>query len=313
MSLPSLPLDDRHVEARVAEAHLTIAELLARAGRPLFSYEFFPPKDEAAQQQLWQAIAHLEPLGPDFVSVTYGATGSTRDRTFATTQHIVDDTSLRTMGHLTCVSQTRAELVGAIEAYGRIGVNHILAVRGDPPGGPTAPWVSHPDGIDTATELVALVKQTGDFCVGVGAFPDAHPEHGDLARDVEVLLAKEAAGAEFAITQLFFDPERYFGLVERHRAAGGTMPIIPGIMPITNVSQIERFAELSGAEVPAHIVTRLRAVADDPGQVRRLGTLVATDLAEALLKGGAPGLHFFTQNRSVATRAILATLLERRG
>lgn len=300
------------LEHQVAEAHLTIAELLQRARRPLFSFEFFPPKDAAAQAQLWQAIDHLEPLGPDFISVTYGANGSTRDRTFATTQHIVDDTSLRTVGHLTCVSQTRAELVAAIEAYAALGVNHILAIRGDPPGGPRAPWQTHPDGLANATELVRLVKETGEFCVGVGAFPDAHPEHRDFNRDVNVLLAKQDAGAEFAITQLFFDVERYVQLVDRLRKAGSTLPVIAGIMPITNVRQIVRFAELSGAEVPSRIADQLNSIADDPAAVRALGTVLATELSLQLLDAGAPGLHFYTQNRSAATREILASLLERR-
>lgn len=288
----------------------TIAEMLRTPDGATMSFEFFPPRDDAGVAQLREAIRALEPLRPDFVSITYGATGSTRDRTFEATRFIRTETEARTMGHLTCVSQSVDDVRGAVDAYAALGVTHILAVRGDPPGGPTAPWVRHPRGLDNATELVRLVKSMGDFCVGVAAFPDAHPEHHDLDLDARILADKEQAGAEFAITQLFFDADAYFRLVERVRGLGCRLPIVAGIMPVTNVAQIERFATLSGAALPADLVARLHAVAADPAAVRAVGLDVARDLCERLLAGGAPGLHFFTQNRSRATAEILAKLRE---
>jgi methylenetetrahydrofolate reductase (NADPH) len=181
----------------------------------------------------------------------------------------------------------------------------VLAIRGDMPGGPTEPWVRHPDGLANATELVQLVKETGDFCVGVGAFPDPHPQAKDPALDARLLAEKAEAGAEFAITQLFFRPESYLSLVERVRALGCDIPIVPGIMPITQISQVQRFAEFSGAALPDEVVARLTAVADDPKAVRQVGVEIATELSLAVLDQGAPGLHFYTQNRSLATRSIL--------
>ena len=272
------------------------------------SFEFFPPKSEAGVEQLRRAVADLEPLRPDFVSVTYGANGSGRERTMEATRLISTQTVVTTMGHLTCVGQTADELRGVLATYANMGVRHILAVRGDPEGGPTAEWHTHPGGLANATELVRLIKKEGDFCVGVGAFPDTHPEHHDAALDARILLGKQEAGAEFAITQLFFRAQAYFGLVERVRAIGCTLPIIAGIMPVTNVSQIERFATLSGAELPGDIVRRLRRVEDDPAAVREVGLEVAVELCEELLEGGAPGLHFCTQNRSRATVEIVDTL-----
>lgn len=272
------------------------------------SFEFFPPKEDAGIAQLLDAITGLDPLRPDFVSVTYGANGSTRARTIEATRLIRSRTSAIAMGHLTCVSQSVGELEGAIGAYADAGIGHILAVRGDPPGGPSVPWQRHPDGLDHATELVRLVKASGDFCVGVGAFPDGHPERFDFDLDARVLAEKEQAGADFAITQLFFDADAYFRLVDRVRALGCQLPIVAGIMPVTVVSQIERFAALSGADLPAPIVARLHAVADDPASVRRVGLEIAVGLCDRLLAGGAPGLHFFTQNRSRATAEILAQL-----
>jgi methylenetetrahydrofolate reductase (NADPH) len=274
------------------------------------SFEFFPPKDDAGTAQLVETIAGLDPLRPDFVSVTYGASGSTRARTIDATRLIRARTDALTMAHLTCASQSVAEITSAIEAYDEAGVTHVLAVRGDPAGGPTAPWVRHPEGLDNATDLVKLIKASGDFRVGVAAFPDGHPENHDFNLDARILAEKEQAGAEFAITQLFFDADAYFRLVERVRRLGCELPIIAGIMPVTNVSQIERFAGFSGADLPAQLVSSLHAVADDPAAVRAVGLEVATDLCDRLLAGGAPGLQFFTQNRSRATAEILARLRE---
>ena len=294
----------------------TIAELLATSTRPLFSFELFPPKDEGQSRQLWQTVRELESLGADFVSVTYGASGSTRERTIAATEAIALHTTLRTVAHLTCASQSREQLRRVIGSYAAAGVRHVLAIRGDMPGGPREPWVRHPEGLDNATELVALIRELGDFCVGVGAFPDPHPSSLDAELDARILVDKARAGASYAITQLFFRPEDYFALVHRVRALGCDLPIIPGIMPITNVRQVTRFAELSGAALPATVVERVESVAGDDDAVRRAGIEIGTELSEALLDGGAPGLHFYTQNRSRATREIYANLhgrLPRRG
>jgi methylenetetrahydrofolate reductase (NADPH) len=295
----------------------TVAELLATSSRPLFSFELFPPRDEAGSRQLWQTVRELESLGADFVSVTYGASGSTRERTIGATEAIALHTTLRTVAHLTCASQSRDQLRRVIGSYAAAGVRHVLAIRGDMPGGPREPWVRHPEGLANATELVGLVRELGDFCVGVAAFPDPHPSSLDADLDARILVDKARAGAGYAITQLFFRPEDYFALVARVRALGCDLPIIPGIMPITNVRQVTRFAELSGAALPQEVVERVEAAAEDDDAVRRVGTAIGTEMSEALLDGGAPGLHFYTQNRSRATREIYANLrgrwLPRRG
>lgn len=287
------------------------AQLLARVSRPTFSVEFFPPRDDAGAEVLHRSIGELEPLRPDFVSVTYGANGSSRERTLAAVRDIVASTGLRVVGHLTCTGQSVAQLEEVIDAYGELGVRHILALRGDMPGGPLAPWQPHPQGLRNATELVELVNGRGDFCVGVAAFPDIHPGStpGD---DLAALCAKQAAGAQFAITQLFFRPTTYRELVARMRDAGCTLPVLAGMMPVTNIRQLDKFAELSGAPLPETVRKRLEAVGDDPAQVRRVGAQICAELATELLDDGAPGLHFFTQNRSLATREILATLLGQR-
>jgi methylenetetrahydrofolate reductase (NADPH) len=285
----------------------TIRDLIASGGRS-FSFEFFPPKTDQGETLLWQAIRELESLAPTFVSVTYGAGGSTRDRTVRVVGRISAETTLTAVGHLTCVGSTRAELRHVVGAYADAGIRNILALRGDPPGGPGAEWQAHPNGLDHADELVRLVRQLGDFCVGVAAFPDRHPESPSLDHDARILAAKAAAGADFAVTQFFFGADDYFAMVQRAEAYGCTIPVVPGIMPVTDVRQIERFALLSGASLPAPLVRRLRAVEDDPEAVRRVGVEIATVLCEELLAGGAPGLHFYTLNRSTATREIYRAL-----
>jgi methylenetetrahydrofolate reductase (NADPH) len=285
----------------------SVGELLA-AGDRSFSFEFFPPRTDEGERQLWQAIRELEPLRPTFVSVTYGAGGSTRDRTVRITERIAEETTLLPMGHLTCVGASIAELRSVIGSYAEAGVRNVLAVRGDPPGGPDDEWVQHPEGLRYADELVALVRSLGDFSVGVGAYPEKHPRSESLEQDARVLLAKQQAGAEFAVTQLFFEASHYVELVDRAQAIGCTMPILPGIMPLTNVSQIERFAVLSGAAFPQDVADRFMAVADDPAAVHALGIDTATQFCQALLDAGAPGLHFFTLNRSTSSREIYANL-----
>jgi methylenetetrahydrofolate reductase (NADPH) len=287
--------------------HEKIQDLI-EAGRPSISFEFFPPKDDTGETVLWQAIRRLEPLSPSFVSVTYGAGGSSRDRTTRITQQIAQDTTLTPMAHLTCVGASRAELRRVIAEYADAGVRNVLAIRGDPKEGPRAPWTPSPGGLDYAVDLVRLIRELGRFSIGVAAFPDVHPASADFEADARVLAMKAAAGAQFAITQMFFTADDYFRLVERAAAHGSTMPIIPGIMPVTNVKQINRIAELSGVALPDSVVARLHAVADDPAAVRAVGVDLAIELSERLLAGGAPGLHFITMNRSTATLDVFSGL-----
>lgn len=280
---------------------------LVDAGERIISFEFMPPRDEAGVEQLWQAIRDLEPYQPSFVSVTYGAGGTTRDSTVQITGRIARETSLRAMGHLTCVGHTREELAEILSSYREAGVRNILALRGDPKEGPSAPWTPTPGGLTYASELVELVREMGGFSIGVAAFPEGHPSAESRDHDAQVLAAKARAGAEFAVTQLFFRALDYVDLVARLRAEGVDMPVLPGIMPITNLKSVTRMAELSGAEIPAELMARFDGVTE-PADVRRIGVDIATELCEALLDAGAPGLHFFTLNRSRATLEIFERL-----
>lgn len=286
----------------------SVGELLSSARGPLFSFEFYPPRSEEEEPVLWRAVESLAPHAPDFVSVTYGATGSRRDRTIHATRRIAVEGGLLTVGHLTCVDQSKAEIAEALAAYQEVGVRNILAIRGDMPGG--GEWRAHPDGLANATELVRFIREQGDFCVGVAAFANPHDSTNDPDLDARILLDKVAAGAEFAITQLFFDARSYVDMVARVRAAGCDIPIIPGIMPLTVITQIERFAELSGQPLPEAFVADLRA-AGSREEVRAIGMAHCLRLCRTLLDAGAPGLQFFTQNRSKATREILAELRSR--
>ena len=302
------PLPDQTAEGSTLLASGTLADRLAVPNRPTFSFEFFPPRDSAGEAALRHAILNLKPLQPDFVSVTYGANGSSRDRTLAATRDIVASTTgLPVMGHLTCTGQTVDELKAVIDSYAEIGVHHILAIRGDMPGGPGVAWQPIPGGLSNATELVELILSRGDFCVGVAAFPDVHL-NGSPDLDVQLLIDKANAGASFAITQLFFRPDRYLSLVDRVRARGCELPLIAGVMPVTTIKQLDKFAELSGCALPQPMVSRLEAVADDPEAVRAVGVDIGVELGIELLAGGAPGIQFFTQNRSRATREILSRL-----
>lgn len=286
----------------------TVGELLEHADRPLYSFEFFPPRTAEEEPVLLRAVEALAPLKPDFVSVTYGATGSRRDRTIHATRRIAEIGNPMTVGHLTCVAQSRADIAAALHEYAEAGVRNILAVRGDMPGG--GPWEPHRDGLRNATELVEFVKGEGDFCVGVAAFVQPHPDSNDLDLDARILLEKVEAGAEFAITQLFFETKDYFDLVERVRGRGCDVPIIAGLMPLTVITQIERFQALSGQPLPQSFVDRLRAA--PPEEVRAVGLQHTVDMCNELIDGGAAGLQFFTQNRSKATREVLAQVRAQR-
>jgi len=284
---------------------LSIASLIRDGGRS-YSFEFMPPKDEAGEAQLWQAISELEPYRPTFVSVTYGAGGSSRDTTVRVTGRIARETSMVPMAHLTCVGHTREELEEILAAYEAAGVHNVLALRGDPREGPRAPWTPTEGGFTHATELVALAR--GRFTVGVAAFPGSHPGAESIERDTAVLLEKQRAGAQFAITDMLFRADDYAELADRSSAAGLDIPILPGIMPILNLRQVTRMAELSGREIPAEVRERVDAHAEDPQALRAAGIAMAAELCEELLDRGAPGLHFYTLNRSRATREIFAAL-----
>jgi methylenetetrahydrofolate reductase (NADPH) len=281
---------------------------LIEGGEKSFSFEFFPPKDAAGEDQLWQAITELEPFGPTFVSVTYGAGGSSRDTTVRIVERIAKETSLLPVAHLTCVGHTTDEIASVLHDLTAAGVDHIMALRGDPPAGPGTPWTPTEGGVTYASELVRFIKETVDVRVGVAAFPEGHVDAPSLEADAQVLLAKQEAGAEFAVTEMVLRASDYVGLVERSRAIGVEIPIIPGIMPILNLRSMERMVELSRRSLPDEVAARLEPLREDPSALRAEGIAIATELCEALLDTGAPGLHFYTLNRSKATREIFARL-----
>lgn len=287
---------------------MRISEILQQR-RPVFSFEFFPPKTEDAARQLERTIAELRPLAPDFVSVTWGAGGSTRDKTIDIVSRIKQETGIEAMAHLTCVGATRRDIASILERLDKAGVDNILALRGDPPKGQTS-FVPVDGGFRYASELAAFIHQLypGRFCVGGAGYPEKHIECGNPAVDLMNLKRKVDAGASFIITQLFFDNRRYFEFVDNARAIGITVPIIPGIMPITNAAQVERFTLMCGATIPFRLAAELDRRRDDPDAVIQLGVAHATAQCLELLQCGAPGIHFYTLNRSLATRQILAAL-----
>jgi methylenetetrahydrofolate reductase (NADPH) len=278
-----------------------IAELLA-AGRT-FSFEFSPPKSATASMSLGRTIAELEPLGPSFVSVTYGAGGSTREHTRDTVLWVQRETNVPPMAHLTCVGHTRAEIEDIIATYVEAGIVNVLALAGDAPKDPAD---ARPSDYTYATDLIEHLREISDLSIGVAAHPEGHPRSPDLATDRRY-LAEKLRMSDFATTQFFFDIDHYLSLVNDLADLGVTKPVVPGIMPVTNIGQVERMAELSGAAFPSWLRERLES-GKTPEDVRRIGVDAATELCAALLEAGAPGLHFYTMNKSTATRDIYTQL-----
>jgi methylenetetrahydrofolate reductase (NADPH) len=286
-----------------AGRHPSIGDLIRDHG-PTFSFEFFPPKNPEGEATLWRSIRELESLRPSFVSITYGAGGATRDRTVELTEQVATETTLLPMAHLTAVNHSVAELRHVIGRLAGAGIRNLMLIRGDPPGDPMGEWVAHPEGVHYAEGLVRLARQIGDFSVGVAAFPYKHPRSPDLDSDTAYFVSKCRAGADFAVTQMFFDDEEYLRLRDRVAAAGCETPIVAGVMPVTSMKTIERSEAFSGAPFPPRLAARFERVADDPAAVRALGISQATEMCQRLLDEGAPGIHFYTLNRSTATREV---------
>ncbi len=286
-----------------------------RGGTP-FSVEFYPPRNELEEQRLWRAVRTFEQMHPAFVSMTYGAGGSTRDRTVRIAGQLAQETTLLPVAHLTAVNHSLDELRGLVGSYADRGIVNLLALRGDPPGDPLGNWVKHPQGLEYAEELVRLIRELGDFHVGVASFPEGHYRAASLEEDTRFLLGKLRAGAEYSITQMFFEVDDYLRLRDRVVAADpvqGEKPIIPGIMPITSLRQVRKIVELSGSQIPAHIEERLARAAgngpeEDKAEVRKVGMELATTMCERLIAEEVPCLHFCTLNFAKATREVLSNL-----
>ncbi len=275
--------------------------------RPVFSFEFFPPKTDEGMEQLKQTLHELKEDQPAYVSVTYGAAGATRNRTVEITKWIKQELGVEAMAHLSCVGEPVERLRDILDQMRDAGIENVLALRGDAPRGETE-WKPHPGGLSYSTELAKLIAENYDFAIGAACFPEVHPEAPDMAHDLKFLKEKVSAGVGFLITQLFYDNQLYFDFVEEARAAGIGVPIVPGIMPVTNFGQIKRITEMCGSVIPETFERELAARADDPSALTELGVAYATLQCADLLSRGAPGIHFYTLNRSPATRAILAAL-----
>jgi len=286
---------------------MRISEKLATQ-RPFFSFEFFPPKDDAGSKQLFQTIETLVPLRPAFVSITYGAGGSTRARTVALAKQIQNETGLTVVAHVTCVGSTRAELRELFDDLSRAGVKNILALRGDPPKGQAA-FVPTDGGFAYASDLIAMLKRNYDFCIGAAFYPEMHVDAASPQADLDNLKRKVEAGAEFLVSQLFLDNDKYFDFLARARSAGIDAPFIPGLMPITNFEQIQRFTAMCGATIPPKLKVEMEERKGDARAVEDLGVSYASMQAIGLLQHGSPGIHFYTLNRSPATRAVVSAIL----
>jgi methylenetetrahydrofolate reductase (NADPH) len=285
---------------------MRIDEIIA-AGTPVFSFEFFPPKTDAGEQNLYDALRELEPLEPSFVSVTYGAGGSSREKTIEIVKRIKDEFGLEAMAHFTCVGATVSQLRETLDEMRAAGIDNVLALRGDPPDG-QRDWTRTDGGLEYSHELVELIEADYPFAIGAACFPETHIDADSAESDLRYLAEKVRAGVDFLITQMFFDNDFYFDFVARARAAGVEVPIIPGVMPITRVGQLERMAQMCGSEIPDGLRAELHARADDAEAVLDFGVANATLQCAELLAAGAPGIHFYTLNRSPATRAILSAL-----
>ena len=287
---------------------------VARAGqdlsRPRVSFEFFPPKSDVAEANLWKAVTRLAPLAPEFVSVTYGAGGSTRERTHRTVQRILNETALTPAAHLTCVEASRAEVDAVIDDYKTSGVRHIVALRGDPPGGDGigGAYAPRADGYANATELTAAVAGRGGFDISVGCYPEGHPENGSIDHDIEVLKAKVDAGATRAISQFFFDIDAFLRFRDRVRAAGVTVPIIPGVMPVTNFNGLKRMSAACGAAIPCWLAAHFDGLDDDPETRKLIAASVAAETCARLQEEGFADFHFYTLNRAELVYAICRVL-----
>jgi methylenetetrahydrofolate reductase (NADH) len=286
---------------------MKIKELFDR-GNPVFSFEFFPPKDEAGIAFLMETVKNLQDLEPSFVSVTYGAGGSTRRKTIEITKRIKQELGIEAMSHLTCVGHSRDEIDAILDEIEAAGIENIMTLRGDPPKGESQ-FVPHADGFRHANELVTFIRaRKPAFCLGVAGYPEVHPEAPSKEADLTNLKRKVDAGANFIVTQLFFDSRDYFDLTERARSVGIRLPIIPGIMPITDVAQIKRFTQMCGAKIPPGLLTELEAADGDKNAIVEIGIRHSTAQCESLLRNGAPGIHFYTLNKSMSTRTILSNL-----
>jgi methylenetetrahydrofolate reductase (NADPH) len=275
---------------------------------PTFSVEFFPPRDAADEEILWRSVRELEPYDPAYMSITYGAGGTSRDGTIRNIARVAQETTLVPMGHLTAVNHSVAELRNVIGHFAAVGVRNILALRGDPPGDVNGEWIPHPGGLNYASELVELVRSLGDFCVGVSVFPYGHPRSANLEADTRNTVRKFAVGADFGIAQLFHEADDFLRLRDRLAAAGVDAPVLPGVMPLTTPRTLHKTIELSGAPAPEWLLQRLEPLSDDKQAFRAEGLDVVTELCERLLAEGVPNLHFYTFNRSKATRELVHRL-----
>ena len=285
---------------------MRISDALA-SQRPFFSFEFFPPRDDEGSRKLFEAIEALGPLRPAFVSITYGAGGSTRARTVALAKQIQQQIGLTVVAHVTCIGASRAELRSLFDDLARAGIENVLALRGDPPRG--ASFEAAPAGFTHASELIAMLRRNYGFCIGAACYPEKHPEAATLEDDLRFLKVKVDAGAEFLVSQLFFDNAHFFEFERRVRGIGIDLPILPGLMPITNFGQIQRFVAMCGASIPPKLRVEMEARKDDVKAVEDLGVAYASMQALGLLQSGVAGIHFYTLNRSPATRAIVSSLL----